>query len=137
LIPGVLPEARIVAVILVRWIEKRSSAWIFQYIQPQKKEFVMVNKTCKTFCLLVFVLSLTTMLVGTTWASYTKEDKAIERISPEEARQLVESGQALLVCSYDDDSCKSKLIQGALLQSELEARLASLSKETQIIFYCG
>ena len=97
----------------------------------------MVSKTCKTFCLLVFVLSLITMLVSTSCASYTKEDKAIERISPEDARQLVESGQALLVCSYGDDSCKSKLLQGALLKSELEARLASLSKDTQIIFYCG
>ena len=97
----------------------------------------MMSKTCKTFCLLVFVLSLSTMLIGTSWASYTKEDKAIERISPEDARQLVQSGQALLVCPYGDDSCKSKLLQGALLRSELEARLASLSKDTQIIFYCG
>lgn len=97
----------------------------------------MVSKTCKTFCLLAFVLSLTTILVTTSWASNTKADKAIERISPEDARQLVASGQALLVCSYDDDSCKSKLLQGALLNSELEARLASLSKDTQIIFYCG
>ena len=95
----------------------------------------MVRETFKTFCLLLFVLSLTTMLVSTSWASYTKADKAIERISPEDARQLVESGQALLVCSYDDDSCKSKLIQGAILQSELEGRLASLSKNTRIIFY--
>jgi hypothetical protein len=97
----------------------------------------MMSKTCKTFCLLVLVFSLATMLIGTSWASYTKEDKAIERISPEDARQLVESGQALLVCSYSDDSCKSKLLQGALLKSELESRLASLSKNTQIIFYCG
>jgi hypothetical protein len=108
---------------------------MFHYLQPQKKEAVMVKKTCKTFYLLMFVLSLTTMLVSTSWASYTKADKVIERISPEDARQLVDSGQALLVCSYDDDSCKSKLIQGALLHSELEARLASLSKDTQIIFY--
>ncbi len=95
----------------------------------------MVSKTCRTIYLLVCVLSLTTMLVTTSCTSYTKADRAIERISPEDARQLVESGQALLVCSYDDDSCKSKLIQGALLKSELEARLASLSKGTQIIFY--
>ena len=97
----------------------------------------MMSKTSKTFCLLLFGLSLTTMFVNTSWASYTKSDKAIKRISPEDARQLVESGQALLVCSYGDDSCKSMLIQGALLKSELDARLASLSKDTQIIFYCG
>ncbi|MGD8209873.1 MAG: hypothetical protein PVH85_29350 [Desulfobacterales bacterium] len=97
----------------------------------------MVSKTFKTFCLLVFVLSLTTILVTTSWASNTKADKAVERISPEDARQLVESGQAVLVCSYGDDSCKSKLLEGALTKSELDARLASLSKDTQIIFYCG
>ncbi|MGD8661435.1 MAG: hypothetical protein PVH37_15970 [Desulfobacterales bacterium] len=97
----------------------------------------MVSKTFKTFCLLAFVLSLTTILVTTSWASNTKADKAVERISPEDARQLVESGQAVLVCSYGDDSCKSKLLEGALTKSELDARLASLSKDTQIIFYCG
>ena len=96
-----------------------------------------MSKTFKNFCRLLFVLILTTIFVSTSWASYTKADKAIERISPDDARQLVDSGQALLVCSYGDDSCKSKLLQGALLKSELDARLASLSKETQIIFYCG
>jgi hypothetical protein len=124
-------------VILIRWFITRLSAGFSITFNPQRKEVVMVSKTCKTLCLLVFVLSLTATLVSPSWASYTKEDKAIERISPEDARQLVESGQALLVCSYDDDSCKSRLVQGALLQSELEARLPSLSKETQIIFYCG
>ncbi len=97
----------------------------------------MMRKTFRIFCLLLFVLSLTTVFAGASWASYTKSDKAIERISPEDARKLVASGQALLVCSYGDDSCKSKLLEGALLKSELDARLASLSKETQIIFYCG
>ncbi len=97
----------------------------------------MVSKIFKTFCLLAFVLNLTTILVTTSWASNTKADMAVERISPEDARQLVESGQALLVCSYGDDSCKTKLLQGALSKSELDARLASLSKDTQIIFYCG
>ncbi len=97
----------------------------------------MVSKIFKTFCLLAFVLNLTTILVTTSWASNTKADMAVERISPEDARQLVESGQALLVCSYGDDSCKTKLLQGALSKSELDASLASLSKDTQIIFYCG
>ena len=97
----------------------------------------MIRKTTRIFCLLLFVFVLTTMLVGTSWASYTKQDRAIQRISPEDARQMVESGEALLVCSYADNSCKSKLLQGALLGSELEARLSSLPKDQKIIFYCG
>jgi hypothetical protein len=77
------------------------------------------------------------MLLSASWASYTKTEKAIERIGPEEARQQVASGRALLVCSYSDDTCKSRLLEGALLHSQLVARLASLSKDQQIIFYCG
>jgi hypothetical protein len=97
----------------------------------------MMRKNFQFFCLLLFVLSLVTIFFGASWASYTKEDKAVERISPEDARQLVESGQALLVCSYDDGSCKSKMLQGALLKSELDAQLASLPKDQKVIFYCG
>jgi hypothetical protein len=91
----------------------------------------------RIFFLLMFVLSMTAILSGAPLASYTKADKAIERISPEDARQMVASGQALLVCSYGDDSCGSKLLKGALLRSEFEARLASVPKDQPIIFYCG
>ena len=97
----------------------------------------MVRKNLQILCLLVLLVGISAMLLGASWASDTKGDMPIERISPEETRQLVESGQALLVCSYADDSCKSKLLQGALLKSELEQRLASLPKDQLIIFYCG
>ena len=56
----------------------------------------MMSKISKTFCLLLFVLSPASMFVSYSWASYTKADEAIIRISPEDARPLVESGQALL-----------------------------------------
>jgi hypothetical protein len=88
------------------------------------------------FCLSVFLLALTAVFVGSGWASYTKSEEAVERVSAEDARQMAKSGDALLVCAYDDDSCKSIMFEGALLKSELEARMVSLPKDQKIIFYC-
>ena len=96
----------------------------------------MIRKNFHIF-LLMIVLGMTTIIFGASCSRYTKDSKAIERISPEDARQLVESDQAMLVCSYNDSRCRSQLLQGALLKSELEARLTSLSMDQQIIFYCG
>ena len=127
----------VIAVFSRRLVEKRYPLGFSVIFTPIKKETVMMRKTFRISCLLMLSLCLTTMFISASWASYTKTDKAIERISPEDARKLGESGQALLVCSYSDDRCKSRLLQGALLKSELDARLASLSKDTQIIFYCG
>ena len=94
-------------------------------------------KYSRIICFSILAAVFATVFAAATWASYTKEDKAVERIGVEDARQLVESGKALLVCSYGDDSCKSKLLEGAILKSELEARLDKLSKDQAIIFYCG
>lgn len=90
-----------------------------------------------TMSLLLFTLAVTMLAATNASASYSKTEQAIQRISPEQAREWVESGQALLVCSYDDDTCKSMLLEGALLRSEFEARLASIPKDQKIIFYCG
>ncbi|MCF8039256.1 MAG: hypothetical protein K9K79_08055 [Desulfohalobiaceae bacterium] len=62
---------------------------------------------------------------------------SIERIAPEAARAKLESGQALMVCSYNDARCRNMLIEGALLKSEFEEKLASLDKDQEIIFYCA
>ena len=62
----------------------------------------------------------------------------IERISAEEARQNVQSGQALLVCAYDDEAkCGSMRLEGAVTQSELRGMLPSLPKDREIILYCA
>jgi len=42
-----------------------------------------------------------------------------------------------LVCSYDDERCKEILLEGAILKSEFESKLPSLSKTQPIIFYCA
>lgn len=97
----------------------------------------MNRKNFRVQFLSLFVLSLMMVFVGTASANYTKSEEAIVRINVEDAHKLVTSGQALLVCSYDDDKCKSKLFQGALLKSELETRVNSLPKDQNIIFYCA
>ena len=74
---------------------------------------------------------------GVSFASQTKETVVIERIGPEQTREKVQSGDALLVCSYNDDKCNPLLLENAILRSEFEAKLPSLAKDQEIIFYCG
>jgi rhodanese-related sulfurtransferase len=60
------------------------------------------------------------------------------QISPQEARQKFTSGQALLVCAYDDaDKFKANHLEGALSFSQLRSRLPELAKNQEIIFYCA
>lgn len=60
------------------------------------------------------------------------------RINPEEARQKTESGAALLVCAYNDESkFKQMQLEGAISLSEFESRLPMLEKDHEIIFYCA
>ena len=70
-------------------------------------------------------------------ASATKGAASIERISPEDTRSKVQAGEALLVCSYEDEKCKDILLEGAMLLSEFEDRVPVLPKDLGIIFYCG
>jgi hypothetical protein len=69
--------------------------------------------------------------------SPTRAAEATERIDVADARMQVKEKAALLVCSYDDDRCKTILLEGAILQSEFEARLPTLAKTQPIIFYCA
>ena len=60
------------------------------------------------------------------------------RVSPEHARDAVQSGKALLVCGYDDEEkCRSMRLEGSITLRELEGRLASLPKDQEIVFYCA
>ncbi|RJP22631.1 MAG: ArsR family transcriptional regulator [Candidatus Abyssobacteria bacterium SURF_5] len=61
-----------------------------------------------------------------------------KRINPHEAHDKVESGEALLVCAYDDEQkCKSMKLEGSISLKEMESRLSSVPKEKEIIFYCA
>ena len=77
------------------------------------------------------------IVTGSSFAGDSNSDHEIERIGPQETRELVTSGQALLVCSYSDTRCQSILLEGALLRSELDEKIQDLSMTQQLIFYCG
>ena len=63
--------------------------------------------------------------------------KAI-RITPEETFQKLRMGKTLLVCAYDsDEQFKGLRLEGAISLSEFRAKLSSLSKDQNIVFYCA
>jgi hypothetical protein len=79
---------------------------------------------------------------GAASPAFSLEDKIeehdrIERVSPEEARSKSQAGTAVLVCSYSDQRCEGKLLEGALTRSEFESRMPSLPKDQEIITYCA
>ena len=60
------------------------------------------------------------------------------RITPKEVYQKLKSGTTLLVCAYDDeDSFKQMQLEGAISLNKFTSRLPSLSKDQEIVFYCG
>ncbi len=63
--------------------------------------------------------------------------KAI-RITPEETFQKLQAGKAMLVCAYDsEEQFRSLQLQGAISLSEFRAKLSSLPKDQEIVFYCA
>ena len=97
----------------------------------------MINKYFQK-CVLFLVIALTSFCILATACTITpKRTARIERISPEEARAKVQSGEATLVCSYEDDKCQEILLDGAILKSEFERRIGEFDKNHEIIFYCG
>jgi hypothetical protein len=61
----------------------------------------------------------------------------IERISPREVRQGLESGKLLLVCAYENESrCRGIQLDGAISYQGFLSRLPKLAKDQEIVFYC-
>lgn len=60
------------------------------------------------------------------------------RISPEETRQRVTSGSALLVCAYEDEEkCNRLLLEGAISLAAFKSALSGVPKDREIVFYCA
>jgi len=60
------------------------------------------------------------------------------RITPEETYRKLQAGNALLVCAYDSqEQFRSLQLAGAISLPEFRAKLPSLSKEQEIVFYCA
>lgn len=59
------------------------------------------------------------------------------RISVQEARNKVQSGEAIFVCAYDsEEMCGGIRLEKALTLGEFNARLSETPKEKELIFYC-
>ncbi|MFO7965904.1 MAG: hypothetical protein R6U50_18400 [Desulfobacterales bacterium] len=87
--------------------------------------------------IMIFTVLGMLWLAGSVNAGEPAGKSEIPRISPESAHEQVQSGEALLVCAYDDERCRQLLLENAILRSELESRLPSIDKDREIIFYCG
>jgi rhodanese-related sulfurtransferase len=62
----------------------------------------------------------------------------VSRITPEETYQKLRVENALLVCAYDsEEQFKSLRLEGAISLPEFRAKLPSLSKDQEIVFYCA
>ncbi len=60
------------------------------------------------------------------------------RIPAEETHTKVTSGEAILVCAYEnEDKFRGMHLQDAISLQEFKTRLPALSKDQEIIFYCG
>ena len=60
------------------------------------------------------------------------------RVSPQEVRDKVTAGAALLVCPYDDEEkFERNHLEGAISHDEFRSRLSSLAKDQEIVFYCA
>ncbi|MBI5441605.1 MAG: ArsR family transcriptional regulator [Deltaproteobacteria bacterium] len=59
-------------------------------------------------------------------------------VTPQDAYPKVKSGQALLVCGYEDpEKCRAVQLEGGLSLQEFRRRRATLPKDQEIIFYCA
>lgn len=61
-----------------------------------------------------------------------------ERISPKEVYQKLKSGAVLLVCAYEDEAKFKKMqLEGAISLTEFKTKLPALTKDQEVVFYCG
>jgi hypothetical protein len=60
------------------------------------------------------------------------------RIDPEDTRKKVSAGTAIFVCAYEDEEKFRKMhLEGAVSFNTFKSKVASLSREQEIVFYCG
>jgi len=62
----------------------------------------------------------------------------VPRVTPEEIYPKLRSGEALLVCAYDDEAKFKRLqLKGAISLAELTSLRPTLPKDREIVFYCA
>jgi len=61
-----------------------------------------------------------------------------ERVTAEEVYDKLKSGKVLLVCAYEDEEKFRKLrLEGAISFNTFKSKLPSISRDQEIVFYCG
>lgn len=61
---------------------------------------------------------------------------APKRVSAKEVHGKLQSGQALLVCAYENDvKFRQAALDGAVSFSEFERRKTSLPRDLEVVFY--
>jgi hypothetical protein len=59
-----------------------------------------------------------------------------QRVTAEEVYGKLNSGKALLVCAYEDETkFKAMRLEGAISLNEFKSKLSSLAKDQEIVFY--
>ena len=58
-------------------------------------------------------------------------------ISADDAYRKTISGEALLVCAYDDERFEKFNLEGAISFREFESMVPGLARDREIIFYCA
>jgi hypothetical protein len=62
----------------------------------------------------------------------------VERISPQQTHEHLESGSSMLVCAYDSpEKFQQNHLEGALSLGEFRSRAESMPKDRELIFYCA
>lgn len=60
------------------------------------------------------------------------------KIKPEDVYPRVKSGEAVLVCAYNDDERYKKMqLEGSIPLEEFYATLPKYAKDREIVFYCA
>lgn len=62
----------------------------------------------------------------------------VKRIAPPDAAKLVEEGEALLICAYEDEEKWKRLnLKGSISVGEFRRLRPTLPKDKTLIFYCA
>ncbi|RJP14887.1 MAG: hypothetical protein C4520_20885 [Candidatus Abyssobacteria bacterium SURF_5] len=93
---------------------------------------------CTAAIALMFISACATGGTGTTTGFEEWELVEPERIPPEVAYQHVRSGDALLVCAYDDEeTCGRLRLPDSMTLYQFERNLMYIPVDKEIIFYCA
>jgi hypothetical protein len=62
----------------------------------------------------------------------------VSRVTPEQICHRLRSGEALLVCAYDDEVKFQRLrLTGAISLAEFRSLRPTLPRDQEIVFYCA